>query len=149
MMVDLNAVVQEARSWLGTPYVHQHREKGYAVDCAGVWIGVSRALGLVEPTFDITGYSRSPDGTSLIEACEKFMGRRLRLDELRPGHGVVLRFNDDPQHLGVVVPYKAPGMLAFVHAYSLATPPRVVEHRLFRTETMVPVCGYAFPGVVG
>ena len=39
-------VVCEARTWLGTPFHHQARAKGEACDCAGLVIGVARALGV-------------------------------------------------------------------------------------------------------
>ena len=43
------AVVREARSWLGTPYHHHARIKGVGVDCAQLLCGVFENCGLVEP----------------------------------------------------------------------------------------------------
>jgi NlpC/P60 family putative phage cell wall peptidase len=42
-------VVEEARSWLGTPYRHQASEKGVGCDCLGLVRGVWRALYGAEP----------------------------------------------------------------------------------------------------
>lgn len=145
MLVTGADVVTEARTWIDTPYEHQHREKGFYVDCAGVVVGTCRNLGLVAPDFDIQGYARRPDGVSLIEACDKYC-TRVSLWALKPGHMLVLRFGEDPQHMGIVGDYRHGG-LSLIHAYSQATPPRVVEHRLLDTATMKKLQGYALPGV--
>lgn len=39
------AVLREARSWLGTPYRHMAREKGAAVDCVQFVLAVGEAVG--------------------------------------------------------------------------------------------------------
>jgi cell wall-associated NlpC family hydrolase len=67
-VIERSAIVTAARSWLGTPYRHQHRERGVGVDCAGLVIGVARQLGIVPADFDVNGYSRQPDG-SLLAHC--------------------------------------------------------------------------------
>jgi NlpC/P60 family putative phage cell wall peptidase len=41
-------VVEEARSWLGTPFHHGARLKGVGVDCAQLLIAVYTSAGLVE-----------------------------------------------------------------------------------------------------
>ena len=41
--------VEEARSWLGTPYHHHARVKGVGVDCGQLLIGVYGAIGLFDP----------------------------------------------------------------------------------------------------
>ena len=58
-------VVAAARAHIGTPWQHQGRLRGVALDCAGLVIMVARDLGIVEPDFDIRGYGRAPDGTML------------------------------------------------------------------------------------
>lgn len=144
-MVTRADVVAEARTWIGTPYEHQHREKGLWVDCAGVLIGSARSLQLVAPDFDVKGYARRPDGVSLRAECDKWM-TPVPLTQLKPGHALLLRFGDDPQHLGIVGDYRHGG-LSLIHAWSMAVPPRVVEHRLMNTAVMRMLQGYALPGV--
>jgi hypothetical protein len=56
-------ILAAARSWLGTPWRHQGRLKGVAVDCGGLIIGVGKELGLLD--FDIRAYGRIPDGQQL------------------------------------------------------------------------------------
>ncbi|MEP3049668.1 MAG: hypothetical protein ABJL55_17590 [Roseibium sp.] len=43
------AVLNEARSWLGTPYQHQASLKGCGCDCLGLLRGIWRALYGDEP----------------------------------------------------------------------------------------------------
>ncbi len=43
------AIVQEARSWIGTPYLHQASLKGVSCDCLGLVRGVWRAVIGPEP----------------------------------------------------------------------------------------------------
>ena len=139
------AIVAEARSWLKTPYVHQHRAKGHAVDCAGLVIGVARALGIVSPDFDVNGYERTPDGKSLLAECDKFMAR-VPLADLRPGDVVVGRWGRDPQHMGIVGDYREG--LSIIHALgSTDGKGEVVEHRLANNHLFKPVIGYVMPGV--
>lgn len=139
-------VVAEARAWLGTPYVDKHREKGIAVDCAGLVIGAARALRLVEPAFDVNGYSRTPDGKSLLDLCDRFM-TRVRLSDLKPGHVVAIRWEREPQHMGILGDYLYGG-LSLIHALGTTDGKgRVVEHRLNAQTLAKVIRGYALPGV--
>jgi NlpC/P60 family putative phage cell wall peptidase len=48
------AVIAEARSWLGTPYHHHAQVKGVGVDCGQLLIGVYGAAGVLvrHPVYD-------------------------------------------------------------------------------------------------
>ena len=146
-MTSRAAIVQEARSWLQTPYAHQARVKRVGVDCAGLVIGVGRALGLVPPSFDINGYARTPDGVSLVQQCDRFM-TRIGREEMRAGDVIVLRFEADPQHLGIVADYYTGGHLSIIHALGTRDGGgRVVEHRLDETTLARFVAAYRLPGI--
>lgn len=108
-------VIAEARSWLGTPYVHQHRAKGHAVDCVGLLIGVGRELGLLAADFDVPPYPRKPDGVSMMEGCHAFLDP-VREDMARPGHILLVAFRKEPQHLGILADYLYGGF-SLIHAY--------------------------------
>lgn len=139
-------VVSAAQSWLGSPYGHQQRMHGVAVDCAGLVIGVARQLGLVGDDFDVSGYARVPDGHSLLAACEQHM-TRVAMEAMQPGDVVVVRFDAEPQHFGILSPYKHGG-LAVIHAASKYR--KVIETRLlFGTSprSMKFVAAYQLPGV--
>lgn len=51
------AVVDEAHSWLRTPYHHQARIKGAGVDCVWLLVEVFKTVGIVSADFDPGNYS--------------------------------------------------------------------------------------------
>lgn len=144
-------VVAEALSWLGTPYHHGARLKGIGVDCAGLLIGVSKALGLKPESFDITGYPALPDGKTLKRYCDEHM-LRIPTESAKPGDAVLLAWQyGPPQHLGILVPYRHGG-LAMVHALGPRKPEaggkaRVLETRLVFGRAMQLIAAYSIPGV--
>ena len=54
---DPSAVLAIARSWLGTPYLHQSSVQGVGCDCLGLARGIWRALHGDEP-WEVPPYSR-------------------------------------------------------------------------------------------
>lgn len=143
-MIPLAAVVAAARSWIGTPFHHQARLKGVGVDCAGLIIGVARELGVVAPEFDVGGYSRVPDGLSMLRYVEEHM--QPVAGEAQPGHVLLLRWHQAPQHLGVLGDYRHGG-LSIIHAAERAG--QVIETRLMFHAGMQPVGVFALPGTEG
>ena len=136
-------VVAEARSWVGTPWMHQQRVKGIGIDCIGLIICVARDLGLSPPGTDFTGYGRRPDG-KMLSLCDEHMVR-IRRDDLQPGDVLVMAIEHDPQHMGIVGDYRHGG-LSLIHAASKAG--KVVETRLMFARNLVFRGAYALPGVV-
>lgn len=127
-----DAAVAEARTWLGTPYQHQQRTKGLAVDCVGLLIGVGHGLGLTGEGFEFTGYARSADGVTLMRLARLYMVE-LPLDVTpRPGMVVVIATDLHPHHAGILCDYRGSG-IGIIHASDRADPPRVVEHRLVQS----------------
>ncbi len=147
-MTTREAVIAEARDWIDTPYGHQGRTKGIVVDCLGMPIGLARTLGMVAPDFDINGYSRHPDGTMLAQ-CDELLGVRLSRAQMQTGDLIVIAFDGDPQHFGILVPYRhGDEKLAIVHASGKHR--RVIETRLlFGREpgSMKFIAAYRLPGV--
>ena len=89
------AVVDEARSWLGTPYHHRAGLKGAGCDCAYLLIRVYHACGLA-PDVDPGFYKR---GLAALRKGEQFYVdtvRRLAVPVVResplPGDLVLFRF---------------------------------------------------------
>lgn len=109
-------VVEEARRWLGTPYLHQASVKGAGCDCLGLLRGVWRVVEGREP--EVPPYA--PDWDEVAREDVLFRAARQHLVE---------RFSGDPQagdvllfrmrhgavakHLGIVS-----GPQSFIHAYS-------------------------------
>lgn len=144
-------VCDEARRWLGTPWVHQGHMKGVGVDCGGLIGGVAVALGIVPADFwqrhfsPFGGYSRMPHGDSLLRVLRAFMFHTDPADAVF-GDVVVMRFRRDPQHVGFLVPYQAGG-LALVHALNGGSVREVVAHRLDQRWRDRIVAAFAMPGV--
>jgi cell wall-associated NlpC family hydrolase len=137
-------IVAAARDWIGTPWQHQQRTKGLAVDCAGLVIGVARELELVPAEFDVQGYGRQPNGT-LMRLCAEHM-QRIDQARMQPGDVVVVAIAADPQHMGIVGDYRHGG-LSIIHAASAAAPGRVIETRLMFARNLQFVAAFALPGV--
>jgi NlpC/P60 family putative phage cell wall peptidase len=88
------AALDEARSWIGTPYRHQASVKGSGADCLGLVRGVWRALHGAEP--DIVPPYR-PDWAERSGAETLLNAARLRLSELdasaaAPGDVLLFRY---------------------------------------------------------
>ena len=121
-MPDCADVCTAARAWLDTPFHHQGRLLGVGCDCVGLVVGVARALGV--DVVDRSGYARIPQSGQLKAALD---AQLVPVPDLAPGCVVLMRFGDDPQHVGIVAQALA-GHLSLIHAYAPAR--RVVEHRL-------------------
>lgn len=139
-------VAHAARTWLGTPYQHQRRLKGVAVDCAGLVIGVARELALKPADFDITGYSRQPDGVSLLAHCDQHMDR-ININAMEVGDVIVTRFDLLPCHFAILGDH--PHGLSMIHALCARSGRgRVLEHRLDATNRARIIAAFRLPGVV-
>ena len=119
-------IVNIARSYLGTPYRHQGRLPGVALDCIGVPICVAWAIGYLPLSFNVTGYRRVPDGHSLIRHLEDRMDPVAQAD-MQPGDVVCVAFDLFPHHVGIVGDYPRGG-LSIIHAAGRTG--KVVEQRL-------------------
>lgn len=117
---------------------------GVGVDCIGLVICVARAMGVVPPAWDVTGYSRIPDGKTLVRHLDERMTKIAR-SELQPGDVVCVVFDKHPQHVGIVGDY-VHGGLSMIHADSKRE--RVLETRLMFCESMKFAGAYRFPEVV-
>jgi NlpC/P60 family putative phage cell wall peptidase len=105
-------VVQEARSWLGTPYHHQGRVKGAGVDCAMLLIEVFRTCGLI-PDIDPKPY---PPDWHLHRDEERYLGWVKRyarpVDVPQPGDIALFQFGRCVSHGAIVDEWPA-----VVHSY--------------------------------
>ena len=121
-----------ARSWLGTPWRHQGRLKGVAVDCGGLILGVGKELGLLD--FDTRAYGRIPDGQQLRALCEQHLCRKhigglasssaAVGQAIMPADVLLMRFTRHPQHLAIAGDRGNP--FSLIHAYADAG--ACVEH---------------------
>lgn len=134
-------IVETARAWIGTPYRHQGRHKGRAIDCIGLIIGVGADLGVTIKA--PTNYSESPSGEMLVrEADQQFITPAHT--EMAPGDIAVLWgwSRNEPQHFAIVGNFGP--RLTMIHAFSKRR--QVVEHGFddFWSKRFVRL--YNFPG---
>ena len=112
-------IIAAARECLGTPFAHQGRINGLALDCAGLIIHVAKTLDLQH--VDHSGYARLP-GNGLLESALDNQPGLTRVSELQPGDIFLMKFSGDPQHLGI---YAGD---TIIHAYQPVG--KVCEHGL-------------------
>lgn len=61
-MISVAALIEEARTWVGVPFLHQGRTR-LGVDCAGFLVALMQSAGELPPDFrDVRNYSRRPNG---------------------------------------------------------------------------------------
>lgn len=116
----MNAVVEIARNWLGTPYVHQASCRGAGADCLGLVRGVWRDLFDEEPEVP-PAYSKDWSEPQHQELLWEAAKRHL---EPKPGRafapGDVLLFRmragSVAKHVGIVG--EGQPNPTFIHSYS-------------------------------
>lgn len=133
-------IVEEARTWLSTRWSHQHRSKGIATDCAGIVIGVAAAK--VGFSAEIPPYGRQPSNDSMMKLCQQHM---IRTDKPALGRVAVMKFDKEPQHMGIFGDYPLGG-LSLIHAH--ARNRMVVEHRFDDVWASRLVGVFILPGVI-
>lgn len=137
----------EARTWLGTPYRHQARTRGVAVDCIGLIGGVALALeisGAQEWAADATlhNYARMP-GTNLLTAgCSRFLDH-IALTDAVAGDVLLFALEDVPRHFAIL---SQRGPDRVIHAYASLSARRVVEQTLPIAKARV-LRAYRFRGI--
>lgn len=143
-MTRADRAVAEARTWIGTPYVHQASGKGAGTDCLGLLRGVWRAVIGDEP-LPVPAYTEDWDeaaaGEVLRVAAERCLCPKL-LRDAAPGDVLLFRMQDGfvAKHLGIQSRIGADA--AFIHAYSRHA---VVESPLSRPWARRIVGRFAFP----
>ena len=101
-------IVEEARTWRNTPFLHQGRLKGLGVDCAGFIGEVAQNVGIsVEIPND---YRPQEDGTAMMRLLSKHL-TFIEMKDVRPGDVLALcdkalRNPEIPRHLAFVTEVK-------------------------------------------
>ena len=110
-------IVQAARGWIGTPYVHQASVKGGGTDCLGLVRGVWREFFGSEPEVMpayTPDWGETGDNELLLGGAERFL--RPAPDE-HPGDVLVFRMRAGAiaKHMGILA--ETGTEATFVHAY--------------------------------
>lgn len=140
----MSAVVQAARGWIGTPYVHQASCRGAGCDCLGLLRGLWREIHGAEPE-QVPAYSADWSDPSGEERLWATAARHLsdkKQENAAPGDVLLFRMRDGgvAKHVGLQADCgPAP---TFIHAYSGRG---VVESPLTPPWARRLVARFAFP----
>jgi cell wall-associated NlpC family hydrolase len=119
--VTADAVIAEARAWLGVPWRHQGRDRA-GIDCGGLVIRIGQALGLT--SYDVTGYARRAKDFEFLQHFRDGLGMQsVRMAEMRPGDILIFVDGRNPCHSGVLTWLH--DCSHFVHAHAVRR--KVVE----------------------
>lgn len=145
--ISRDAVLAEARQWIGTPFHHQAALRGIGCDCIGFVAGVARQIGVREAPqwFDdirFRGYGREPDPMKLRAACAEYLDP-VRIPELRVADIILFTFFKEPMHFGFLSACEPRRIL---HAYEPVG--RVTENSLDAKWQRRVIGGYCFRGLV-
>lgn len=147
-MTTRKQIIEEARTWIGTPWVHQMDTKGVACDCGGLVRGVMLELGMSQRkdwVEKVMNYSRWADGKSLQAVCDRYLVK-IPNASAQAGDVILLALDKHPQHIGILANYRHGGF-SIIHSANNAHPARVIETRLMYTRAFKRVATYSFPGV--
>lgn len=118
----MNEIVGFARECINTPFRHQGRLCGVALDCAGVIVHCANRLALAHE--DMQGYPRLPFKNTLQEFLKAQPNLiEVSVSEMAEGDVILMRIKAAPQHLGI---YAGNGYM--IHAYDDIG--RTVEQRI-------------------
>lgn len=119
-------IIEEAKTWIGTPIQHQGRLKGVGVDCVGFVSGVFMALGCKVRYRH--NYSKLPDGDELLSVLRDNL-HEIEVRNIQKGDIVVFKgVYGRPQHLAFIDGYPIDGEVSIIHSYW--TVGKIVQHRL-------------------
>ncbi len=130
-----SAIIAAARSWLGTPFMHQGRVKGSrgGVDCLGVVLCVLEEVGAIGASQtpeswtrlpEFTQYGREPANGKVFAGCVQYANMKP-FSEAKQGDILALRAPSEPCHVAFVSEHG--GKHYMIHAYNGGSK-KCVEH---------------------
>lgn len=124
----MNNLVEAARSYIGVRYRHRGRSR-VGIDCAGLMVLAYRDCGVQTSNFVL--YGREPIKDGLVEHTTLSLGQPLPLHTpLQEGDIVILRFDKEPHHMGMIALGNYGGLTAHNIIHADGHVGRVVEVRL-------------------
>ncbi|MBA3910608.1 MAG: peptidase [Rhodobacter sp.] len=141
-------IVIEARSWIGTPYLHQASVKGAGTDCLGLVRGVWRAVLGGEPEMVPTyteDWAEPSHREVLRQGAERWLVHKA-IPDVAEGDVLLFRMREGSiaKHLGIQT--EAGATPSFVHSY---TRHGVIESPLSLPWQRRIVARFAFPQGAG
>jgi cell wall-associated NlpC family hydrolase len=112
-------IINAARSQLGTPFRHQGRVPGLALDCAGLAAYVAKSLGCDYNEWP--GYGRTPH-RGLLQSVLDNQPCLVRVNDRQPGDLLLMKWNKEPMHVAICAG------ATVIHSYQAVG--KVCEHDL-------------------
>ena len=134
-MITSQDIIDEVRSWIGTPVVRSGSVKGKGCNCLGMMAGAAKNLGredlwqVFEP---YRGLEAPPDRLFMFRALKRHL---IKVDKVEPGC-LIFSMAKETSHVGLVTRVN-PVYVAE------ALPPRVDEHALMQ----LFIAAFKIPGV--
>jgi len=125
-MVTQNAIADQARLYIGTPFRHQGRSRIGGLDCVGLLVRIAKDLKLSEYDFSI--YSAEPNPAQFMEiarACPDI--ERVNLKDRKIGDFLTISLPKYPCHVAIIS-FQSTSEERMIHAWAGAG--AVTEHRL-------------------
>jgi NlpC/P60 family putative phage cell wall peptidase len=139
-----NAIVTEAREWIGTPYRHQASLKGIGCDCLGLVRGVWRNCVGTEPEMPspyMPDWAEASGEETLAEAAMRHLLPVAR-DEFAGGEVLLFRWRDGfvAKHIAIATPENT-----MIHAHDGASVCEIAFAPWWRRRLAY---AFRFPGVI-
>jgi len=94
---------------------HKGRNPKIGLDCAGLLFWGMAQIG--RPTNDLPAYGREPHKDGLRENLIRNLGPELPPDQIRAGDVILMRFQGEPRHVGLVTQLPD-GRLGLLHVHA-------------------------------
>jgi hypothetical protein len=147
-MTTRKQIVDVARTFVGTPYLHQGRLKGKAMDCVGLPLCIGEELGLLDKLgvpfkgSDNANYSAQPLDQAVQEEAERRLIEKP-VDQMKDGDIITLCVPTIPCHTAIVSTVN--GTTGMIHAYKANG--KVVEHIMDEKWYKRIKSAFEYPGV--
>lgn len=130
--------VAAARRALGTPWVHQGRIPGRALDCVGLLLASAQAAGVDTSAFYIPNYGRLPTRRGLLGFFREHL-LPIEPSAMQVGDCVIMSIHGHPMHCAIITDWQHHGGLGapfgLIHTWTSAAGATrragfVVEHMI-------------------
>lgn len=100
-MITRQQIVDEARTWLGTNFLHQGSLKGLGVDCVNFIAEVAKATGAVPDIEFEKNYRREENGETMARLFNQYLDPISWMDA-QPADVLVISYKGIPRHCMIV-----------------------------------------------
>ncbi len=105
-------LIDEARTWLGTPWKHNQRVKGHGIDCVNFLHEIASVSGIELPAIP-KRYTRNVVGNSISSYLSQVF-KPITLAQCQSGDILVFHWGNTGHHVGIVT--GTTPCITFIHA---------------------------------